>query len=921
MWYRFLVKHFDEPLVRRIEVRFYIFVLLAVLHSILGFTTATCANEPKTIYWEGSQLAELRSSSITPSKHHRRALSRLKNNAEEALGRGPNSVTFKNETPPSGDKHDYMSFSRYWWPNPDTEDGLPYIRKDGQVNVELRRRGDRDQIGLLVEDVETLALAAYLLDEQKYANHAADNLRAWFLDSETKMNPHLSFGQSVPGRAEGRGVGIIDTRGFIRILDAVELLSSIETLQEDDLDGLKKWFAAYLDWLLNSELGKDEAARDNNHGSWYAAQVARIAVFVDQVQVARRIAEEVLQERIPAQFSSDGSQPAELTRTQSLHYSLFNLEALSVVARVGQHLEIDLWKPSGGGGLQPGIDFLIPYLTKEKKWSHPQINAFALSRGACSLLRMASTRYSSTEYLRPLTTRQIKYRERDYSSLVFRAKRSDLPSSSDPVVTVDKESAPNPPKYEIPDISSFTVEAVRALVPAERNGKAEICLSKDEHVLNESFRRDRGKDLQKRQGTAETRVIKLRGGTLSLQELAAQINDEEIIHVNKRVATLRLPILVGNDAALVIDGKETPEVRLSTSRGSFIANAGELYVVDAKVTSWEETTESPTLFTSKYEFRPFISSYIRSETYLANSRFFHLGFHAPTAYGISLSSEPEREDPSKAKDWPTGQLVGNEFHGLYYGFYSYEARSVKIIDNKYNDCVLYGIDPHDRSIDLIIARNSAVGTRERHGIIGSRGISNSFIFDNVAHSNQGSGIMLDRECSGNVISGNKVYKNGQGIAIYESCSNIVADNMVVQNAKSGIRVRNSVDIDVFGNDVVANGDYGLEASSKRLSDHDKRAQRGDTYTKEVALRVYRNVVAGNRGGLMKGNSVNRLILSNISRQTNLSELESATGLDEIELYPSSDTYFGSELKKNAADLERVFGDDVKTVEYRKPVSQ
>lgn len=34
----------------------------------------------------------------------------------------------------SGNKHDYYSFPPYWWPNPDTQDGLPYIRKDGQTN-------------------------------------------------------------------------------------------------------------------------------------------------------------------------------------------------------------------------------------------------------------------------------------------------------------------------------------------------------------------------------------------------------------------------------------------------------------------------------------------------------------------------------------------------------------------------------------------------------------------------------------------------------------------------------------------------------------------------------------------------------------------------------------------------------------------
>ena len=47
------------------------------------------------------------------------------------------TVMDKPMTPPSGDKHDYMSMGRYWWPNPATADGLPYIRKDGVVNPEI----------------------------------------------------------------------------------------------------------------------------------------------------------------------------------------------------------------------------------------------------------------------------------------------------------------------------------------------------------------------------------------------------------------------------------------------------------------------------------------------------------------------------------------------------------------------------------------------------------------------------------------------------------------------------------------------------------------------------------------------------------------------------------------------------------------
>lgn len=47
------------------------------------------------------------------------------------------TVMDKPLTPPSGNKHDYMSMGRYWWPDPTKADGLPYVRRDGVVNPEI----------------------------------------------------------------------------------------------------------------------------------------------------------------------------------------------------------------------------------------------------------------------------------------------------------------------------------------------------------------------------------------------------------------------------------------------------------------------------------------------------------------------------------------------------------------------------------------------------------------------------------------------------------------------------------------------------------------------------------------------------------------------------------------------------------------
>lgn len=84
------------------------------------------------------------------------AIDRLKRDADRALKVWTQSVTHKESLPPSGDKHDYMSIAPYWWPNPGTGSGLPYVRRDGDLNPERDPTSDRKRLDQLVQGVRTL---------------------------------------------------------------------------------------------------------------------------------------------------------------------------------------------------------------------------------------------------------------------------------------------------------------------------------------------------------------------------------------------------------------------------------------------------------------------------------------------------------------------------------------------------------------------------------------------------------------------------------------------------------------------------------------------------------------------------------------------------------------------------------------------
>src|ERR1041385_7936420 len=239
------------------------------------------------------------------------AWARLKSEAQKALAAGPFTVLDKGVTPPSGDKHDYMSQAPYFWPDPNRPCGLPYIRRDGERNPEINKITDHKTIDDLENAVETLSLAYYLSGEEAYATKAVQLLRAFFLAPATRMNPNLEYAQFIPGVNTGRGIGLIETRGFTRIVDAAGLLEGSKTLTADDERGLKDWFGKFLQWMLDSKNGREESAAKNNHGTYYDVQLTSFALFVGRNDLARQTLETAKQKRIAAQIEPDGRQPLE----------------------------------------------------------------------------------------------------------------------------------------------------------------------------------------------------------------------------------------------------------------------------------------------------------------------------------------------------------------------------------------------------------------------------------------------------------------------------------------------------------------------------------------------------------------------------------------------------------------------------------
>jgi len=302
----------------------------------------------------------------------------LLRDADTSLADRLYAVTDKTTVPASGDKHDYLSLGPYWWPDTTKPDGLPWIRRDGEINP-MTRGENVDVISKrsAFDNIKTLALTAFFSDEEKYAARALAQLNTWFIDPDTRMNPNLNFGQGIPGRNTGRGIGIIETIGLGKAITGMELLQVNKQLPTKTATELNDWLTAFAEWLMTSEMGIAEREWHNNHGSWYDVQVVVILRHLGREKEARKILETAREKRIAAHLAADGSQPHELERTKSLTYSVMNLRGLTRLAYHGKQLGVDLWnyRPADGAGLASAYAYLEPYGFNNKEWPYEQLGS------------------------------------------------------------------------------------------------------------------------------------------------------------------------------------------------------------------------------------------------------------------------------------------------------------------------------------------------------------------------------------------------------------------------------------------------------------------------------------------------------------------------------------------------------------------
>lgn len=357
------------------------YLLLFLYFFVFAITSSfpvSAQIRPNTFLMNGDLLMQNKIKIEVGNVEYLAALKILQNSANAVLTKTPYSVVSKINAGPSGSKNDYVSLAPYWWPNPSTSTGLPYIQKDGQTNPEVNDYKDNTYIINLSRDVRQLGLAYYFTKNEQYAAKATEFLKIFFLDSATRMNPNLKYAQLIKGDNNVYGTGIVDTESLTELVDGVQLLVGSASWTPENHENLQNWFNQYLNWLLTNEKGKKANIAPNNIGTIYDLQVVTYALFVGNKTLAKALIEKQTYKRLESQLTVDGEQTYEVTRTNAWTYCNKNLDGWFNLASCAEGAGLNLWDYStdSGKNLKKAFAWMIPYGAGTKPWPYQQIGTF-----------------------------------------------------------------------------------------------------------------------------------------------------------------------------------------------------------------------------------------------------------------------------------------------------------------------------------------------------------------------------------------------------------------------------------------------------------------------------------------------------------------------------------------------------------------
>lgn len=344
--------------------------------------------------------------------------------ADELAAQGPWSVMNKTVDPPTGNKHDYMSWAPYSWPNctgvGNTTEltpqqiwaTCPYYNRDGMFNPDGRLVNDTGNFQAMSDAILYNALAWVLTGSSNYSANVANYVDTWFINPNTAMNPNLNYAQMMrgPNGQVGTHTGVLDLKGMTKIISGILIFRLANNSDwTSDLDTqMTNWTTQYISWLQTNTLGLQEAAATNNHGSYYYNQLSAIQILVGDTAGAKNSTNTYFNTLYMNQIDANGEQPLEAVRTRPYHYRCYNLAAMITNSRLGDYLGLhSFWNKTttNGGTIQSALNFTMTVQPGNETASelYPNVAAVAATYGDpngkyASFLAQADNQYPAESY-------------------------------------------------------------------------------------------------------------------------------------------------------------------------------------------------------------------------------------------------------------------------------------------------------------------------------------------------------------------------------------------------------------------------------------------------------------------------------------------------------------------------------------------
>lgn len=278
-------------------------------------------------------------------------------------------------------RHNYISLATYYWPNPETTSGLPYIQKDGYANPEGDKY-DKDRLRETSFISYYELLLYYLTENREYYYDVKRRLTMFFLKKDTKMFPNMNHAQMIRGINSGRGIGIIDfSANMTYTLILLKSLYELNLIEKDFYADILGWLRNFLDWLRYSDIALQERDTSNNHGTMYDFLLLVLYDIFKNNKEIKSLVYFFINERLIKQIALDGSLPKELARTKSKSYSLMGIKGMYDIAAIVKSYGYDLYNldwyyKEVKVNIKDGIKYIVDNLIVKDNWQGEQVTYF-----------------------------------------------------------------------------------------------------------------------------------------------------------------------------------------------------------------------------------------------------------------------------------------------------------------------------------------------------------------------------------------------------------------------------------------------------------------------------------------------------------------------------------------------------------------